>query len=460
MTSTISRRPATRLDTVDVAPRWRPRPALPQPGLTEQALVVITTFILLHGTPNIWFRSRADFLLDSSNPILVIVELGLIGMAFLRVAGSIDHLIAMARSEPLVYLYAGITFASIFWSADPGETIKRSIGFLALTAYGSYLVMRFPLERTLRLLALMFGIGAVLNLAFVFGFPDYGVDADGQWTGVFSQKNGLGFAAALAVPAMIVAGRESTFLRPFFYLGAVAHLVLLVGSDSKTMLVGTVGPVALSVVYRGFRGRSTLRGAVIISLAGMSVFTLAFATANIALLAKWLDKDVSLTGRVPLWETLMPIALDRPFTGYGYGATFGGFFSPVHEVWIQNQWKPSHAHNALLQTTLEIGLIGVVLFLVLYFRVISGAIKLVVIVPRAIGLWPLVFLTTTLLVSITESGIAASGLGWVMFVVAAVTVPLHLRHRTELGYSNDFRTATHAYTAYRRLGVPRLRGRS
>ena len=110
---------------------------------------------------------------------------------------------------------------------------------------------------------------------------------------------------------------------------------------------------------------------MLISLVGSAVFTIAFATANIALLAKWLDKDVTLTGRVPLWENLLPIAFERPLTGWGYGATFDGFFSPVHEVWIQNVWNPTHAHNALLQIWLEMGIVGRRAFLVFYLRAVS-----------------------------------------------------------------------------------------
>jgi O-antigen ligase len=210
------------------------------------------------------------------------------------------------------------------------------------------------------------------------------------------------------------------------------------------MLVATLLPPLLMIVYHGFRSRRTLRGAIMMSLFGSSLFTIAFATANIGLLARWLDKDVTLTGRVPLWQNLIPIAMERPFLGHGYAATFRGYFSPVHEVWIQNRWNPSHAHNALLHNWLEIGLVGVVLFVIIYFRAVFRAIKIVAIVPGAVGLWPMTFFTTTLMISITESGVTYEFLGWMMFVVAALSVSLHLRHRTNLGLSNDLREATAA----------------
>ncbi|MFV0258761.1 MAG: O-antigen ligase family protein [Acidimicrobiales bacterium] len=424
---------------------------LARPGLAEQAMVVLTTFVLVHQTPNVWFRTRADFLIDSSNPLGVVLTLGLIGLAFARVAGSVDHLITIVRGEPAVFLFAGLTFASTFWSADPAETVQKSVPFVAVTAYGAYLVMRFSLNQIMKLLSIMFMCSGLLNLVTVVALPVYGVDAEGRFSGIFPEKNSLGYVAALGLPTLLLAGKSWKRWRWLFWPGALLQVGLLAGSQSKTMLLAALGPTCLIAVYQLFRSRKTLRGAVIVSLLGTSIFTIAFATANIAVLARWLDKDVTLTGRVPLWENLIPIAAHRPLLGYGYGATFDGYFSPVHEVWIQNQWNPTHAHNAILQITLEIGLVGAALFLLTYARGVTRAIKIVAIVPGPAGLWPLVFLTTTLLVSITESGVNSDDLGWLMFVVTILSTALHLRHRNQLGLSNDLQHAIDANAHHRVL---------
>lgn len=415
--------------------------ALTQPGITEKALVVLTTFVFVHEIPSSWLRDRVARTTDFSNPWLVAIDLGLIAIAFARVAGSFDHLITMVRTEPLLYGYALLIFSSTFWSADPGLTLRRSTTFVAVTLYGSYLVMRFSLDQILRLLAVMAMFSLLLNLVFVLALPRYGVDAGGNWQGVFFQKNSLGYVSTLLVPVLLLAGRAYAPLRWIFYAGAVGHCVLLFGSKSKTMLMATVVTTGLMVVYQAFRGRKTLRGAVLLSMVGSSTFAVAFATANIALLARWLNKDITLTGRVPLWENLIPIALQKPFLGHGYGATFNGFFSPIHEVWIQNRWNPSHAHNALLQIWLEIGIFGVLLYLTIFFRSIRNAVRVVAIVPGPVGLWPLTFLTTVLMMSITETGVGSENLGWMMFMVAVLTSSLHLQHRTLLGLSNDIQSA-------------------
>jgi len=423
---------------------------LPQPGFTERGLVVLTTFIFMHQTPNVWFTTRADLLLNSSNPAAVLLQLGLAGIAFARIAGGIDRLIVMFKLEAALFMFAGTIFLSVFWSSNPQETIKQGVLFLAVTIFGAYLVLRFSLDQIIRLLAVMFLISAVLNIAFIVAFPQFAIDSIGAYTGVFPQKNALGFISALAIPNLLIAGWAYRSGRLIAVIGALMHLGLLIGSQSKTMLVAGVVPTFLIAVYHLFRSRKTLRGAVAVSIGGSAFFTAAFATANVGLLAGWLDKDVSLTGRIPLWQSLWPVALERVWLGYGYKAAFGGFFSPVHEIWIQNRWDPNHAHNALLQIWLEIGLLGVVLFTVVYFRAVARAIKIVAIVPGSVGLWPIVFLTTTMLVSITESGMSSNRLGWTMFVVAVLSVSLHLKHRDQLGLSNDLRAATEANAAAKR----------
>lgn len=397
------------------------------PGLTERLLVVVAVFTFNHLTPNAWFVRSSD-LSDGSNSLYIAAMLGFIVLAFARVAGYVNLLISTIRLEPAVFVFTGLVVASIFWSANPVESVKGAIIFSGVTLYAAYLVIRFSLDQIIRMLSVMFTISAFLNLAFVIALPQFAIDGNGLWTGVFGQKNALGYIAALALPTLIVASRAWRGGRIMFYPAIVVHIILLLGSQSKTMLVAALVPTLSIIFYHAFRGKRTLPGAALVGLIGSGTFAVAFATANIGLLADWLEKDVTLTGRIPLWQNLFTVGLERPIFGHGYRATFGGYFSPIHEVWIQNQWNPSHAHNAVLQIWLEIGVFGVITYVVLYFRAISRAVKVASTVKGAVGLWPLVFLTTTLLVSITESGMTSEPLGWMMLVVTVLSIAGHLKH--------------------------------
>ena len=107
----------------------------------------------------------------------------------------------------------GDAFASVL--ADQLRAQGLTSADTAVTAYASYLVVRFPLDRIMLLAAVMAVPSAALNLFFVFFVPHYGVDTQGHWTGVFFQKNSLGYAAALAIPTLIMAGRTNPLAVPY-----------------------------------------------------------------------------------------------------------------------------------------------------------------------------------------------------------------------------------------------------
>ena len=393
-----------------------------RPGFLEQATVVAAMSALLAGLPIDWFRTRAEVLQQDGNLKMVAVQLLLMLFGVLRIIGRLDSVINAVKLEITVFLFSGLALASLFWSADIGETIRQAVVLSSIAFYGLYLVLRFDLAQIVRMLGVTFLINGIASVVFALAFPVYGLMPTGEWAGVFTQKNGLGLAAALGMPVLIAAGRSTPRWRLVFYAGAICHAGLLFFSESKTMYVAGFGSMCLMIVYKFFRGRKTLRGAVMSSLGGSSVFAIAFATANIGLLARWLDKDVSLTGRVPLWEDLIPILLERPLFGHGFKAVFGGYFSPIHEVWVLNSWEPQHSHNALFNIGLELGLIGVVIFFWGFARAVKRAVHTVNLLPGGVGLWPLTFLSTALLVSISESGITATDIGWLMYVCVVLSV--------------------------------------
>lgn len=417
---------------------------LARPGVIEQLLVIVTLFIFFHQTPNAWFLTLDELEYDYSNSISSLLQFGLVCLAVVRVAGSLDDLVTVIRAEAGIFLFAGLSLLSVAWSADPGESLRRAVMFGAVTLFAAYLVLRFPLERILVLLGWMFVVSALVNLAWILVFPEYGIHRSGAYTGVLAHKNSLGYVSTLGMPTLLLAARSNHRVRFVFYGFTGLLLWLLIRSDSKTMLVAGLLPLVLMVVYQAFRSRRTLRGAALTSITGSGLLGLAFVTSNLDVLTGWLDKDITLTGRVPLWQALLPVMQERLLLGHGWSAVFNGYFSPIHEVWLQFPWQPGDAHNAAIQLILEVGVLGLAVFLVVYARSVLRAIKIVAIVPGPVGLWPLVIMSIVMLVSVTESGIQGDYLGWTVFVVAVLAASGHLKHRTSLGLSNDLLTATQA----------------
>src|SRR5205807_2441476 len=73
------------------------------------------------------------------------------------------------------------------------------------------------------------------------------------------------------------------------------------------------------------------------------------------------NDTTSLTGRVPLWDTLGQAVQESPWIGHGFGA----FWTADTLVYVNQQvhWTAVTAHNGFLDEVLGTGTIGLTLFL-------------------------------------------------------------------------------------------------
>jgi exopolysaccharide production protein ExoQ len=402
-----------------------------EPGLIERTLVGIVLFINLFGTPADWFSQNSGSASGpESNPLLVFGTFLIVAVLCLGLVGNSSAFVAAVAAEPYLAIFVLFTVASIFWSVDFAASINAIINFLLLTILGYLLVVRFRFIEIVQIVTVMMAIGCVMNLAWVLALGSLGQTAGG-WDGLGSQKNALGTTVVLALPFFALYLRARPRGRFVLYLMIILAVVLVVGSQSKTSLASGLLTLVAAVVYVGFRAKKTLYGAVVITLIATSIVAALFATANLAFFADALDKDVTLTGRTQVWSLLVDAIEERPLFGYGLGGFWNGYLSPAHEIWVAQSWEPTHAHNAALQVAVQLGLIGLGLFLIINVRAIIRSTSRIRYVDGPLGLLPLVYLTLVLMSSITESGVIEQRFGWVMFIVMVVSAKMTVAERTQ-----------------------------
>jgi O-antigen ligase len=92
---------------------------------------------------------------------------------------------------------------------------------------------------------------------------------------------------------------------------------------------------------------------------------------------------------------LWPYVVDRIWLGWGYAS----FWQPTNDaairVWSQVEWPPPHSHNGLFEVTLDFGIVGLILVLVLLGRYAVYAARATAIDagPRSQVFWCLFALT-------------------------------------------------------------------
>ncbi len=402
-----------------------------QPGVLERMLVVAVLFLNQFGTPADWFTVTTSANASAgpaSNPLLVMGTLGIVGVLTLGLNGNGQALVRAVSIEPFLVAFVLLAGVSAFWSDSFVDAVTAVVNFSLLTLLAYTLTIRFRFIEIVQLAAIAMAIGTVMHLIWVFGLPSYGRAANG-WTGLGTQKNALGTQAVQALPFFLLLARARPRWRFQLWALAIAAAVLLVGSQSKTMLASGALTVAASLCYIAFRARKTLYGAVVITLTTTSIVAALFATANLSVLAEYLEKDATLTGRTEMWPIIISDIADRPWLGHGFFGYWNGYRSPAHDVWVSQAWAPTHAHNAVLEVALRLGFVGLLLFVILNARALARATSLIRFVPGPMALFPLVYFTLVLMASITESGVVPQRFGWVFFVVCLLAAGANHRER-------------------------------
>ncbi|GAP95440.1 O-antigen ligase family protein [Leptolyngbya sp. NIES-2104] len=335
-------------------------------------------------------------------------------------------LITMRRDWVLWILTLLVLF-SFAWSDFPEWTLLANREMAQMTCFGLYIATRFSLREQVKLYALTFTIGAIASVLFAVGLPSVGLDVDhvGAWRGIYGHKNTFGSMMVMAFLAFFALPVERPRDRWIKRIGIGSTAALILLSTSRTALVLAVTLLALMLFYRHYRWRgkrSIVLGSLGVLIGGAAIVTV--LTNWVALLTA-LGRDPTLTGRTYIWKVSLDYLLDRPLFGFGRSA----FWSPdspyprAISSYLSQAFRAPHAHNGFIEIALDVGLIGLTLFLICY---VSGFIKALM---RAYGskhpehLWSLGFLTFLALNNMTESYmLRLANVYWVLFIATLLTV--------------------------------------
>lgn len=344
---------------------------------------------------NTKFRTReADASLAGAIDAQILFEIGLyaaIGLGLLAIfaAGRFDRR-PLTAAERLVVAYTGVAVISTAWSLAPMLTLVRAtqLGVVALLAMIAVRV--FTLDRGLRTIftAVAAFVLVCSALALVFPFAA-GTFIDGEhegfrfaWfaahpieVGTFAAVAALGLISRL----LFVDETEPRFTLPLATLAGATLLVGVLGATAARgpILAFVLGVFTLLLIKVEIRIRAAL------VLAGAAVFGAVFVAGPD--IHAWLDsasagdgrltytffrgqsaQDVlELNGRLALWSELSPAIGDRLFLGHGYLASRAVILDAA-------DWAAA-AHNALLQSVLDLGLVGTIGLIALVGAGLVGA---------------------------------------------------------------------------------------
>jgi len=360
------------------------------------------------------------------------------------------------RGVPIALaLFVGLAATSILWSQYRLETAIGA-ALTALTAVvGVTLARTLTLEQVLRALgvALRWIIGLSLLFELVVAtivrqpvLPLW-VSYEGEvprayyWSrnellevfdggriqGIVGNANLLGFAALLAIIvfAIQLVDRRVGQAAGYGWLAAAALTFSFAGSS--TMVVAAAGAaivLGILLVARrlGTRARIRLYAASAVTLAAGGALVVVFRDAVLGLLGRSGD----LTNRVDIWASVTELALERPWLGWGWVSYWAPWAEPFDGLAVIRGVEYLQAHSAWLDVWLQLGAVGLAVFIVLVASTLLRTVTWAVDAPLgdvvdspALRLLPALIGTVLLVQSFAESRLLVEA-GWLLLVWLAV----------------------------------------
>lgn len=330
----------------------------------------------------------------------------------------------IVNNIPLLCL-TGFALSSIVWSVTPGETADFSRALIRTTLFGVYLATRFSLKEQMKLMAYTLGLLVILSIIFSIVIPSQGLqvyEGDLVWRGAFSHKNSM--ARMMTVAILLFTSTFITDRKNRQISGILLALagILLIMSKGTTALVMSLLGMMLFPFFLFLRNHYKLRTVLIISgIIIVSTLSVLFIVNIETIIVDILGKSLTLTGRDELWAASLYKAYQKPLFGYGYGAFWT---NPSENYFIDSQtWtsNPTHAHNGFIDLFLDLGMIGLILFLISFSLCLYRILRFLVLTSKIEYFYTLVFLTITTVFNFTLIGtiLDEGHVFWILYISTA-----------------------------------------
>ena len=399
---------------------------------TEEAFAVVSLLLYSGGPLTVILSGGANEGDDSGQTntslILVLFFLNYL-VTFCLLLLRWKKVIKVMKKEKIIILLVGIAVFSFTWSSLPKKTITRGIAIVGSSLFGLYLASRYTLKEQLKLLGWMYGFAVVMSFLFIAAIPKFGIMGGihaGRWRGIYNHKNTLGKVIAPGIIVFLLLAFNSKKYSWLFWIAFSLAFILLVRSSSTTSLINGVCLIAVSISFRVFRWRDNLMipSTIVIASVGAIFYIIISVTTEAILTA--LGKDTTLTGRGDMWPYIFEMIAKKPVLGYGYGAFWYGPDTPSFYIWKVTGWTPPNSHNGFLDLWLQIGLIGLVIYVFGFFAItLPKAFYWVRNTRTSEGFWPLTYMTYMLLANISETTLMIQNdIFWVIYVAIAFSVQM------------------------------------
>lgn len=279
-----------------------------------------------------------------------------------------------------IYIFLFSVFViSLISTNSHKEFLLNYLKLVCTVIYANYLVEYYSIKDLVCILVKVHSIILILNIIYFNLFPNNSYDILDNTSAVsalFTQKNQFGTELAFGVLMSyinLIYGNNRMKILSIFNIIASIYILTLV--QSVTSIITIIIPIILLQVYRLKKGKINIVNILII-LNFLVVIIVFYGDYFNEFFVKILNRDITLTGRVDIWKAILATINMRIFLGFGY-FTFWGY-NPYYESRIRSMTFSalSSGHNAFFELLLNVGIIGVIIFILFLLNIGKKIVKI------------------------------------------------------------------------------------
>lgn len=396
-------------------------------GRFIEGVFCVFALILMAGAMKLLYVDYLDYDtmlerdLSRGNTLFQLISTSIYTLAAVLLLERRDEAWRLLRENGPLLALVGLTVVSAMWSVLPGVSFRRAIALALTTLFAFYLAARFSPADLLRLLGWTFLLIAVASVAAGAALPSIGRHADpihhGVWRGVLSHKNEAGRVMALAVLTFWFLRHDRGVWRWLAWVGMAASLVMLAMTQSRTSWLAVALVFAALPFLELVRSRAMALGDRLFALTAVLLAAVFLVGLSVAPLLQLMGDDFTLHGRTSLWKAAFAVGMEHPWLGAGYRA----FWTEAGAAAVfarMDHWAGvvGNGHSGYFDIWLEMGVVGVALFLVTTASTVHRAFAQLVRTGSRPNGWYLALALFLLVYSLTEKVILQqSEIVWLLF---------------------------------------------
>ncbi len=331
---------------------------------------------------------------------------------------------------------------SSLWSIDFILSLRRALSLLIVYLYCIYLVSRYRADDLITIISHSLCIIILLNILAVLFFGGIHAEGehDGAWNGFTGHKNNLGRFASIGV--ILFFGLRCFYKKKIYSIYLIVSFIVLIMTTSKTSLAACLVAIlffylVIYLVTGKFLFFHHPKNVRILLFIIAIIVSLLLVTFVLPVVFELLDRDFTFSGRDKIWTYALMLVEGINYFGSGYKAFW--IEALTWDFFYYNPyWGPGkvtgNGHNGYLDIYLELGILGLLMFVIIIFlhikQIIIGLLSEKVNVILFVSAPFLIF---NMLYNVVETNFLSNRLDLLWFVFLICFLHSNKRVHNELG---------------------------